>query len=163
MAVITDFEPFFDSIGKLHNELYETLLKMEFVKKETSQFCLQCNYTEYVEEDHDKEYEWTHFCFDDDVNKDFALGINRLRFAGKEKEIKQIKEIVQKIWTSRGNKVTDLGVIKDVSAMKKEAYEMILSVHYWFDMSLIDDGINDSQYLKIVYTGSSMNDRQLLC
>ena len=34
---------------------------------------------------------------------------------------------------------------------------MILSVHYWFDMSLIDDGINDSQYLKIVYFGNTFN------
>jgi hypothetical protein len=34
---------------------------------------------------------------------------------------------------------------------------MILSVHYWFDKMLIDDGINDTQYMKIVYTGESIN------
>lgn len=155
--MIDNFEPYFEKIAAFHNPLYEMLLNMDFVKKETKQFCLQCNYTEYVEEDHDKEYEWFRFYFDDDQKKDFALGINKLRFQGREDKMNQIKEKVENLWKNTGAKLTYAGIISDVSAMKKGPWEMIMSVHYWFDMALIDDGINDSQYLKIVYTGTSMD------
>lgn len=157
-----NFEPFFNDIGRIHNELFDLLKKMDFVKKETNQFCLQCNYKEYVEEDHDQEYEWTHFCFDDE-KKDFALGINKLRFTGKEDKMEQIKQTVQNIWNKNtATSVKNLGIIKNVASLNKSDYEMVVSVHYWFDMALIDDDINDSQYLKIVYFGSSIKDKLLL-
>lgn len=157
-----NFEPFFSDISRIHNELYDSLKKMEHVKKETNQFCLQCNYKEYVEEDHDQDYEWTHFCFGDEKS-DFALGINKLRFAGKENQMEQIKKTVQNIWEKNaGTSVTKLGIIKDVASLNKNDYEMVVSVHYWFDMALIDDDINDSQYLKIVYFGSSLKDKLLV-
>lgn len=157
-----NFEPLFSDISRIHNELYDLLKKTDFVKKETNQFCLQCNYKEYVEEDHDQDYEWTHFCFGEEKN-DFALGINKIRFAGKENEMEQIKKTVQNIWEKNaGTSVKKLGIIKDVASLNKNDYEMVVSVHYWFDMALIDDGINDSQYLKIVYFGSSLKDKLLV-
>lgn len=49
-----------------------------------------------------------------------------------------------------------LNTITNVAALKKDDYEMIVSVHFWFDKSVIDDGIEDTQYMKIVYTGTSI-------
>ncbi len=49
-----------------------------------------------------------------------------------------------------------LNSITNVAALKKDDYEMIVSVHFRFDKSVIDDGIEDTQYMKIVYTGTSI-------
>ncbi len=85
--MIDNFEPYFEKIAGIHNELFTVLKNMPFVKKETQMFCLQCNYTEYVNEDHDKGYAWFKFCFDNDSSKVFALGINVLRFENKNAEM----------------------------------------------------------------------------
>jgi len=45
---------------------------------------LQCNFAEYVAEDHDKDYLWKQFCFGGDTKKSFAIGINRLRLFSQE-------------------------------------------------------------------------------
>ena len=50
-----------------------------------------------------------------------------------------------------------LNTITNVAALKKDDYEMIVSVHFWFDKSVIDDGIEDTQYMKIVYTASTID------
>ena len=52
-----------------------------------------------------------------------------------------------------------MGEIANVAALKKSDDEMILSVHLWFDKSLADDAIEDTQYMKIIYTGNSVNDK----
>jgi len=49
--------------------------------------------------------------------------------------------------------VTD---IQDVSDLAMPDWEMILSVHFYFDKTHSDDGIPDTQYFKIVYTHSSL-------
>lgn len=158
--MIDNFEPYFEKIAAIHDELFTVLKKMPFVKKETQMFCLQCNYTEYVNEDHDKGYAWYKFCFDNDSSKVFALGINVRRFENKNAEMELIKKTVQNLWPKNCKCTVELcGEIDDVAALKREPYDMVVSVHYWFNDSLIDDGINDSQYLKIVYIGNGIEDK----
>ena len=116
-------------------------------------FVLQCNFKEYVENDHDGNYNWYRLCVDNDVEKDFAVGFNIQRFKNHEAEITSIISKIKEIWKqSCGVQVDLLNSITNVAALKKDDYEMIVSVHFWFDKSVIDDGIEDTQYMKIVYT-----------
>ena len=133
-------------------------MSMPFVKKETQMFILQCNFKEYVDEDHDKNYSWFRFCFDDDEEKTFALGVNKLRFSGREAEIEKVIEAIKRCWEKFCNtRVVFKNLIDNVAVLDKPNFEMILSVHFWFDKALSDDGIEDTQYMKIIYTGKSIN------
>ena len=121
-------------------------------------FVLQCNFKEYVENDHDGNYSWYRLCVDNDGEKDFAVGFNIQRFKNHEAEITSIISKIKEIWKqSCGAQVALLNTITNVAALKKDDYEMIVSVHFWFDKSVIDDGIEDTQYMKIVYTASSID------
>ena len=156
---IGNYEPYFDDFRTIHKNVFDTLLKMPFVKKETQMFTLQCNYKEYVDEDHDGNYSWFCFCFDNDEEKTFALGINKQRFFGHEAEIEKVIEAIKSCWEKFCNaKVVFKNQIANVAALQKPDYEMILSVHFWFDKALNDDEIEDTQYMKIIYTGKSIND-----
>ena len=50
--MIANYEPYFNKIRKFHQGVYEELLGESFVVKETQMFILQCNFKEYVENDH---------------------------------------------------------------------------------------------------------------
>ncbi len=155
--IIKNYEPYFDDFRMLHKDVFDTLLKMPFVKKETQMFILQCNYKEYVDEDHDGNYFWFRLCFDDD-EKDFALGINKQRFLNHEAEIENVIDAIKICWEKFCNaKVVLKNQIPNVTALQKPDSEMILSVHFWFDKALNDDGIEDTQYMKIIYTGKSID------
>ncbi len=157
--IINNYEPYFDSFRAIHKNVFDALLKMPFVKKETQMFILQCNYKEYNDEDHDGNYSWFCFCFDDDGEKTFALGINKQRFLGHEAEIENVIEAIKSCWKKFCNaSVVFKNQIENVAALDKTNNEMILSVHFWFDKALNDDGIEDTQYMKIIYTGKSIND-----
>ena len=155
--MIANYEPYFNKIRKFHQEVYDELLGESFVEKETQMFVLQCNYKEYVENDHDGNYSWYRLCLDNDVEKDFAVGFNIPRFKNHEREIETIISKIKEIWKQNcGAQVDLLNTITNVAALKKNDYEMIVSVHFWFDKSVVDDGIEDTQYMKIVYTGMSI-------
>ena len=155
-----NYEPYFDLFRDLHKEVFDSLLEIPFVKKETQMFILQCNYKEYIDEDHDSGYSWFHFCFADHDDKDFAVGINKQRFVNHEAEIELLLNALKRAWEKSCNaKVCFMGEIANVAALKKSDDEMILSVHFWFDKSLADDAIEDTQYMKIIYTGNSVNDK----
>ena len=156
--MIDNYEPYFNKIQKLHQGVYEELLGKSFVIKETQMFVLQCNFKEYVENDHDGNYSWYRLCLDNDVEKDFAVGFNILRFRNHETEIETIISKIKETWKQSCGAHVDLSnTITNVAALKKDDYEMIVSVHFWFDRSVIDDGIDDTQYMKIVYTGTSID------
>ena len=76
----------------------------------------------------------------------FTLGFYIQRFKNYETEIETIISKIKEIWKqSCGAQVDLLNSITNVP------------VHFWFDKSVIDDGIEDTQYMKIVYTGSSID------
>ncbi len=156
--MIDNYEPYFNKIKKLHQGVYEELLGKSFIVKETQMFVLQCNFKEYVENDHDGNYSWYRLCLENDSEKDFAVGFNIQRFKNHETEIETIISEIKEIWKqSCGVQVALLNTITNVAALKKDDYEMIVSVHFWFDKSVIDDGIEDTQYMKIVYTASTID------
>ena len=156
--IIDNYEPYFHGIRVIHSYVYNELLNTPFVKKETEMVILQCNYQEYVSYGHDANYIWFRLCFNNEETRDFALGINKLRFVNEERVINKLIDKLKEGWKNVCNtSVIYISKIEDVSSLKKEPYEMILSVHYWFDKMLIDDGINDTQYMKIVYTGESLS------
>ena len=82
--MIDNYEPYFNKIKKLHQGVFEELLGKNFVVKETQMFVLQCNFKEYVENDHDGNYSWYRLCLDNDTEKDFAVGFNIQRCGGFE-------------------------------------------------------------------------------
>jgi hypothetical protein len=87
--MIANYEPYFNKIRKFHQGVYEELLGKSFVVKETQMFVLQCNFKEYVENDHDGNYSWYRLCLDNDVEKDFAVGFNIQRFKIKRQKSHQ--------------------------------------------------------------------------
>ena len=156
--MITNYDPYFSKIKKIHQGVFEELLGKSFVVKETQMFVLQCNFKEYVENDHDGNYSWYRLCLDNNVKKDFAVGFNIQRFKNHEPEIDTIISKIKEIWKQNCSVQVDLlNTITNVAALKKDDYKMIVSVHFWFDKSVIDDGIEDTQYMKIVYTASTID------
>ena len=155
---IDNYEPYFEGIRGLHNDVYKALIEMDFVNKETGMHILQCNYKEYIGYGHDVNYKWFHMVIDNDKRKDFVIGFNIKRFKNREIEIDKIINIIKKTWLQKCSVHIDyLGNIPNVEYLHKDNYEMILSVHFWIDNKEFNDGINDTQYMKIVYTGKSIN------
>jgi len=147
----------FAGMKNIHNTLFEYVKQTPDVNQKTIMLLLQCNFAEYVAEDHDKDYQWKQFCFEGDTKQSFAIGISRLRLFSQEyKGNSLITEIVNS-WERAGFQkpvfVTD---IQSVSELAMPDWEMILSVHFYFDKTQSDDGIPDTQYFKIVYTHSSL-------
>jgi len=164
MGQLTDLEelpdvfgPYFPGIKAIHNKILNRIKEIPGVQAETEMHTLQCNFREYILEDHDKNYKWKEAHFDNDKNRTLAIGINRSRILSNiENENALIKEI-QNIWKKHG-KLTILREITEVAELKKDDWEMILSVHFWFDKKYRTDNIDDTQYCKIVYTKFSLNE-----
>jgi len=151
------FGPYFPGMKKIHNRILEFMKEHNGVKKETVMFPLQCTYGEYVGEDHDGNYEWKRLFFDGDINRCFAVGVNKQRiFSLEENKLLLISEIMN-AWTNAGFSRPEIeGDILSASALSKPEWEMVLSIHFYYDKRYNDDEINDTQYCKIVYTHSSL-------
>ena len=100
--MIDNYEPYFNKIKKLHQGVYEELLGKSFVVKETQMFVLQCNFKEYVENDHDANYSWYHLCLDNDSEKDFAVGFNIKRFKNHINHFKNQRNLESELWRAGG-------------------------------------------------------------
>lgn len=141
----------------IHRNLQKFVMATPGVKKETEMYFCQLNYEEYVSGHHDLDYAWRKFCFRNDENLSFALGVNKRRQFSDEAVIASLTSIVQSSWeTAVEDTPTLLGKIEEVKDLGKENYEMILGMGFYLDPQFSDDEIEDTQYLKIVYTHSAL-------
>ncbi len=153
------FGLYFNGIGLIHNNILHVLKKMDYVNTETEMHILQCNYREYLDYGHDKNYEWIRFYFKDNKTKDFAVGFNRINFKNNENDMELIVFAILKTWNEiSGSQVKIDKKIDSLEELEKSDDEMILSVHFWFDKKYSKKNIEDTQYCKIVYTYSSLSD-----
>lgn len=151
------FGPFFPGMKNIHNGILEYIKKIPDVNQKTIMLLLQCNFAEYVIEDHDRNYEWKQFYFNGDRNQSFAIGFNRQRLFSQEDRRKSLITEIVDSWKKAGfQKPLYVSDIQDVRDLEKPDWEMILSVHFYFDSVYNGDNIPDTQYFKIVYTHSSL-------
>ena len=67
-----------------------------------------------------------------------------------------LAEVIE-AWSAAGFDPPELeDDIPNVSALTKPDWEMILSVHFYYDKNSNDDDLEDTQYCKVVYTYSSL-------
>lgn len=152
------FGPYFSGMENIHKEILDFIKKSPRVKQETIMVLLQCNYAEYVGEHHDNNYQWKELCFEGDPARTFAVGINTRRLFAEKDNQEQLISTIASAWTRWGfDRPVVVADIKGVAELKKDPWEMILSVHFYLAEEYKDDSISDTQYFKIVYTRTSLS------